>query len=193
MANAPDVKSRAVKGHLQRIRELARTPARQPVVERRCSQPRSEHMPPKPSSGWRRPRAGEAEKDKEADGAGPRIKEGRGKDAKSQRDPRQARRAHLHVIHRRDPARRCSQVHQAGDHDQDIRGHPDLCRSRRPARSGEVHDVDREEHGSRGRAAAPNLATAAETARPDLLRRGWNPLYHIGGVRRHFGVRTGDA
>ena len=67
-------------------------------------------------------------------------------------------------------------------------GHPDLRRSPRPSGSRKIHDVDGQGHGPPGRAAPADVATAVETARPDLLRRGWHTLYHVQPVRRPVGV-----
>ena len=49
-----------------------------------------------------------------------------------QADPREARRADLDVVQRGNAARRRPQVHQAGDDDRHLPGHPDLRRSDRP-------------------------------------------------------------
>ena len=94
-------------------------------------------------------------------------------------DPREARRADLDVVRQRDATGRRPQVHQAGDDDPHVLGHPDLRRSPRPARSRAVAQLDGATR-SGGCPAAPDLAADAHAARPGLLRRGWDARHHIG-------------
>ena len=193
MAISPDEKDSAIKGQFERIRELARAQHSNPTSsDLQLAQVRAYAAEAELLLAQANTSSSDKEKEKgKGSTAGPMSNDGRGKDVKSQQILAKLEEPISMSFPVDTPTRGCSQVRQAGDHNQHVLGHPDLCGSPRTAGGRKDNEVDRD-YRPRGRFSAPYAASDSQATRPDLLRRGRDVVHHVIGVGRHI-IRPVDA
>ena len=186
----PTRRSARGKGHLERIRELARV--QHWKLRGEIGQPRFGAYAAEAELWLARP-SGRRRETGKAPAAGTGTLEGRGKDAKSQMILAKLDEPISMSFNEDTPLEDVLKYIKQATTTHDLPGHPDLRRSRRPARSREVHDVDRQEHGSRRRAAPPTLQLLLKQL--DLIYFVEDGMLYITSAESEspWAVRTGDA